>query len=69
MKVYLVNWYGSNEDDQTKEACDGGLIKIFDSEEKALNFIDQSKNNRFGQEPYEGYWDSFDLYMEVVDVE
>ena len=69
MKVYLVNWYGSNENDQTKEACDWGLIKIFDSDEKALNFIDQSKNNRFGQEPYEGYWDSFDLYMEVVDVE
>lgn len=69
MKVYLVNWYASNSDDVTKEACDGGLIKIFDSEEKALNFIDKEKTNRFGKEPYEGYWESFDLYLEVQDVE
>ena len=69
MKVYLVNLYASNSDDVTKEACDGGLIKIFDSEEKALNFIDKEKTNRFGKEPYEGYWESFDLYLEVQDVE
>ena len=43
MKVYLVNWYASNENDATKEACDGGLIKIFDSEEKALKFIEKEQ--------------------------
>ena len=69
MKVYLVNWYASNEDDVTKEACDGGLIKIFDSEEKALKFIEKEQGNRFGNEPCEGYWDSFDLYIEVQEVE
>lgn len=70
MKVYLVNWYGSLDAyDETKVDCDGGLIKIFDSEEKALKFIEKEQGNRFGKEPYEGYWDSFDLYVESQEVE